>query len=63
MRPIVALGLLDITQKKQAIRRNFPVLGRMRYMLELIRPELYRYFVESDFAYWRAAKWPPVFRC
>lgn len=46
--PIVVLGLVDMTQKKQAIRRNFPVLGRMRYLLELIRPELYQYFVESD---------------
>jgi glutamate synthase domain-containing protein 2 len=46
--PLVALGLFDIAQKKQAIRRNFPVLGRMRYLLELIRPELYQYFVESD---------------
>lgn len=48
--PIVALGLIDMTQKRQAIRRNFPVLGRMRYLLELIRPELYQYFVESDTA-------------
>lgn len=46
--PLAALGMLDLTQKKQAIRRNFPVLGRMRYLLELIRPELYQYFVESD---------------
>jgi glutamate synthase domain-containing protein 2 len=46
--PLVVLGLFDMTQKKQAIRRNFPVLGRMRYLLELIRPELYQYFVESD---------------
>lgn len=46
--PIVAIGLIDLTQKKQAIRRNFPVLGRMRYLLELVRPEIYQYFVESD---------------
>lgn len=46
--PIVAIGLMDMTQKKQAIRRNFPVLGRMRYLLELVRPEIYQYFVESD---------------
>jgi hypothetical protein len=46
--PIVLLGVMDLTQKKQAIRRNFPVLGRMRYLLELVRPEIYQYFVESD---------------
>jgi uncharacterized membrane protein YdfJ with MMPL/SSD domain len=24
----------DLTQKKHAVRRNFPVLGRLRYFLE-----------------------------
>lgn len=46
--PLVVLGLIDLTQKRHAIRRNFPVLGRMRYLLELIRPEIFQYFVESD---------------
>lgn len=46
--PVVLVGLIDTFQKKQAIRRNFPVLGRMRYLLELVRPEIYQYFVESD---------------
>ncbi|MDA1164903.1 MAG: glutamate synthase-related protein [Planctomycetota bacterium] len=46
--PMVLLGAGDMTQKRQAIRRNYPVLGHMRYLLELIRPEIYQYFVESD---------------
>lgn len=46
--PLVILGIGDLTQKKQAIRRNYPVLGHMRYFLELIRPEIYQYFIESD---------------
>lgn len=46
--PLVALGFRDYFQTKHAILRNFPVLGHMRYLLELIRPELYQYFVESD---------------
>ena len=46
--PLVLLGIGDMTQKKQAIRRNFPVLGHMRYFLEIIRPEIYQYFIESD---------------
>lgn len=46
--PLVVLGLFDIFQKKHAIRRNFPVLGRARYMLESIRPEIMQYFVETD---------------
>ncbi|MCD6176957.1 MAG: FMN-binding glutamate synthase family protein, partial [Candidatus Cloacimonetes bacterium] len=35
-------------QTKHAIRRNFPVIGRMRYLLEAIRPEIMQYFVETD---------------
>jgi hypothetical protein len=39
------LGLEDINQSGQTIRRNFPVLGRMRYILESIRPEIRQYFM------------------
>ena len=37
---LTALGLVDMFQTKQAIRRNFPVLGQGRYLLESIRPEI-----------------------
>jgi len=37
-----------MTQTKHAIKRNFPVIGRMRYVLESIRPEIMQYFVETD---------------
>ncbi|MCB0664036.1 MAG: FMN-binding glutamate synthase family protein, partial [Saprospiraceae bacterium] len=30
------------------ILRNFPVLGHMRYLLEMIGPEIHQYFVESN---------------
>ncbi|TNE53820.1 MAG: FMN-binding glutamate synthase family protein [Bacteroidetes bacterium] len=46
--PIILIGLRDIFQTKHAIRRNFPVLGNFRYMLEKIRPEIMQYFVETD---------------
>ena len=50
--PIVAalllVGVYDVVQTKHAIRRNFPIVGRFRYMLEAIRPELHQYFVESN---------------
>jgi glutamate synthase domain-containing protein 2 len=42
------VGLRDINQHQQTIRRNFPVLGNVRYLLEMIRPEIRQYFVESD---------------
>ena len=46
--PIVFIGYKDILQTKKAIRRNFPVIGNFRYMLEEIRPEIMQYFVETD---------------
>lgn len=42
------LGLRDIKQTRHTIRRNFPVLGNVRYLLESIRPEIRQYFIESD---------------
>ena len=46
--PFVGLGLYDYFQVTHSILRNFPVLGHFRYLFELIRPEIYQYFVESD---------------
>ncbi len=46
--PLIILGVCDILQKKQTIRRNFPVLGHGRYLLEMIRPEINQYFIESN---------------
>ncbi len=45
---LFSIGMYDIFQKKHAILRNFPLLGHMRYLLELIGPELHQYFVESN---------------
>lgn len=45
---LVLLGLYDLFQTKHTILRNFPVIGHMRYLLEMISPELHQYFVESD---------------
>lgn len=46
--PLVVIGMIDINQKKHAIRRNFPIIGNFRYILEKIRPEIMQYFVETD---------------
>jgi glutamate synthase domain-containing protein 2 len=46
--PLIYMGYVDITQTRQAIRRNFPVLGRLRYVFEDMRPKIQQYFVESD---------------
>lgn len=42
------IGENDIKQSQHAIRRNYPVIGNLRYVLETIRPELRQYIVESD---------------
>jgi glutamate synthase domain-containing protein 2 len=45
---LFVLGWMDFTQTKQAVRRNYPLTGRIRYGLEYIRPELRQYFLEDD---------------
>ncbi len=46
--PLILRGIADMLQTRQAVRRNFPVIGHGRYLLELIRPEINQYFVESN---------------
>lgn len=46
--PLLIAGYIDFFQTTHAIRRNFPILGRFRYWLEAIRPEINQYFVESN---------------
>lgn len=45
---VVLVALYDLTQKKHAILRNFPIVGHFRYMLEAIGPELRQYIVTSN---------------
>ena len=42
------LGYTDMKQTRHTIRRNFPVVGHLRYLFETLRPGLYQYFIESD---------------
>ena len=42
------ISLKDFLQKKRSILSNFPLLGRFRFFLESIRPELRQYYWESD---------------
>ncbi|MDX1520367.1 MAG: FMN-binding glutamate synthase family protein [Anaerolineae bacterium] len=46
--PIAIIGLYDYFQTRHAVLRNFPIIGHFRYMFEMIRPEMYQYFIESD---------------
>lgn len=45
---LVAIGLYDMWQVKHTIWRNFPVLGRGRILVKILRPPFQQYFVESE---------------
>ncbi len=45
---VVYLYVVDRRQKQHPILRNYPVLGRIRYFLETIGPELRQYLFNSD---------------
>lgn len=45
--PIFIVGVIDATQSKHTILKNFPVAGHFRYLLEMIRPEIQQYFIET----------------
>jgi glutamate synthase domain-containing protein 2 len=45
---LTALGIVDLTQTRHAIRRNYPVIGNLRFALEFVRPEIRQYFFEDD---------------
>lgn len=42
------LGYYDMYQKRHTVMRLFPVVGRLRYVMEELRPKTYQYFIESD---------------
>lgn len=46
--PLLMIGLYDWFQSEHAIRRNFPLFGRGRWIMESLRPYVRQYFVESD---------------
>ncbi len=46
--PIVFLGVYDMLQRERSIIRNFPVVGRIRYIMEFLRPKIQQYFIESN---------------
>lgn len=48
MLPYIAVGVHDMNQKTRALLRNYPVIGHGRYVMELVRPEIQQYFVESN---------------
>ena len=45
---VFALYFVDITQSKHALRRNFPVIGRFRYLFEYMGEFFRQYFFAMD---------------
>ncbi|EGV37253.1 FMN-binding glutamate synthase family protein [Neisseria weaveri] len=45
---LTLLGIHDITQRRHAILRNYPIGGHIRFLLENFRPEIRQYFLEDD---------------
>ncbi len=43
------LGVHDLLQTRHAVRRNYPIIGNIRYLIEGVRPELRQYLFETDF--------------
>jgi len=48
MLAIVVMYILDVTQTRQAIRRNYPVIGRFRYLFEDMGKFFRQYFFAMD---------------
>ncbi|QGW75537.1 FMN-binding glutamate synthase family protein [Pseudomonas alkylphenolica] len=42
------VGLNDLRQSHHAVRRNYPIVGNIRYLIETIRPEIRQYLLEGD---------------
>ena len=45
---LIIVAIHDVTQRKHAILRNFPVIGHLRYLIEKIGPELRQYIVADN---------------
>ncbi|PZU07985.1 FMN-binding glutamate synthase family protein [Sphingomonas sp.] len=44
----VLLGLRDLAQERHSVLRNYPIIGHIRWLVELIRPEIRQYLLEAD---------------
>lgn len=46
--PLLFIAIYDSRQSKHAILRNFPLLGRARWIIESARPFIQQYILETD---------------
>jgi glutamate synthase domain-containing protein 2 len=45
---LFGIGLYDMFQEKHSIMKIYPLVGRLRFFMEELRPKIYQYFIESD---------------
>lgn len=45
---LIVVAIHDLTQRRHAILRNFPIIGHFRYLIEKIGPELRQYVVADN---------------
>ena len=45
---LALVGTLDLFQQRQSLWRNYPLISRVRWAIEAVRPELRQYLFESD---------------
>ena len=45
---LTVIGLYDLCQPLHSVWRNYPVIGRIRWLFEDIRPAIRQYLIESD---------------
>jgi glutamate synthase domain-containing protein 2 len=45
---LALIGLYDLAQPLHSVRRNYPIIGRLRWLFEEIRPEIRQYLIEDD---------------
>ena len=46
--PLLMIAIIDLTQTRHSLRRNYPVSARARWFFEWLRPFMRSYIVESD---------------
>lgn len=45
---LLVVAVYDLTQRRHAILRNFPLIGHLRYLIETLGPELRQYVVADN---------------
>jgi glutamate synthase domain-containing protein 2 len=45
---LVGLGIQDLTQPLHSVRRNYPIVGRLRWLFEGMRPAIRQYLLEDE---------------